>query len=137
MTNRGGIPIYNSTMRILNNKMYIFLDRIKFYARHGVDKQETIVGGIFILDLKMQIDFSRALETDDLEHTVSYAEVYEVVKKEMNVPSMLLEHAAGRIAGSLLEHFPEILAIELKLTKQNPPMGAETEGAGVILNVER
>ena len=117
--------------------MYIFLDRIEFYARHGVDKQETIVGGIFILDLKMQIDFSRALETDDLEHTVSYAEVYEVAKREMNIPSLLLEHAAGRIAGSLLEHFPEIRAIELKLTKQNPPMGADTEGAGVILNVER
>lgn len=124
-------------MHLKNDEMYLFLDRMKFYARHGVDQQETVVGGVFMLDMKLQIDFSQALVTDDLEHTVSYAAVYELAKKEMDIPSKLLEYAAGRIAGSLLNHFPKIQKIELKLSKQNPPMGADLEGAGVILTVER
>lgn len=45
------------------------------------------------------------MQTDNLEATLNYAEVYEVVKTEMGVPSRLLEHVAGRIRSGLLENF--------------------------------
>ena len=32
--------------------MYIYLEGAKFFAHHGVDPQETIVGANFIIDLK-------------------------------------------------------------------------------------
>lgn len=117
--------------------MFIFLDQVKFFARHGVAEQETVVGNTFIIDLKLEVDFSRAFQTDDLEHTVSYAGIYETVKQEMEIPSKLLEHVAGRIVRSLFGRFPEIGKIELKLTKQNPPMGADLLGAGVLLSCSR
>lgn len=118
-------------------EMYIFLDRVKFYSRHGVGEQETVVGGIFVLSLRLQVDFWRATESDELEYTVSYADVYAVVKQEMDIPSKLLEHVSGRIIKSLFSHFPAISKIELKLSKQNPPMGADLDGAGVIINCDR
>lgn len=121
----------------MQNQMYIFLDKVKLFARHGVAEQETVVGSMFIIDLKLKVDFSRALISDKLEYTVSYADVYETVKEEMEIPSKLLEHVAGRITRRLFNQFSEIERIELRLTKQNPPMGADSDGAGVILVCER
>lgn len=116
---------------------YIFLDNVKFYARHGVAEQETAVGNTFIVTLKLKVDFSRASRTDDLQYTVSYADVYEAVKKEMHIPSKLLEHVSERIVKRLFHEFPLIMEIDIKLTKQTPPMGAQLDGAGVRLHCIR
>lgn len=86
--------------------MYIRLDGLKFYARHGVFPQETRVGAEFTVDLCLRTDFSQAAEADALEGTVSYAEVFERVKAEMEIPSRLLEHVVYRIARRLLDDFP-------------------------------
>ena len=86
---------------------YIFLDRIRFFAHH------------------------------DVTATVSYAEVYETVKKEMEIPSKLLEHVGGRIVKRLFGDFPPIEDIELKLSKRNPPMGADIEAAGIEIHTSR
>ena len=39
--------------------MYIYLEGAKFFAHHGVDPQETIVGANFIIDLKLRTDFTQ------------------------------------------------------------------------------
>lgn len=113
--------------------MHINLDRIKFYAYHGVAPQETLVGNTFIVDLKLTVDFSRAMETDKLEYTVSYADVYSIVKDEMKIPSKLLEHVCARIVKRIFCEFSTVDEIEIKLSKQNPPMGADIESAGVSM----
>jgi dihydroneopterin aldolase len=46
-----------------------------------------------------------------------------------------LEHVAKRIADAVSETFPEATSIDLTLTKQNPPMGADCDGAGVELHL--
>lgn len=113
--------------------MYILLKDVKFYAYHGVDPQENTVGAVFIINLKLKTDFTCALQTDNLEGTVSYADVYDCVKDEMKNPSKLLEHVGGRIVKRLFRDFPTIESIELELVKQNPPMGADCQGAGILL----
>ena len=117
--------------------MYIFLSNVKFYARHGVGAQEKLVGNTFIVDLRLKLDFSGAIDSDDLNFTVSYADVYKVVKAEMKIPSLLLENVSGRIIKRLFEDFPTVEAIDLKLSKQNPPMGADIDCAGVEMHCER
>lgn len=118
-------------------EMYIFLDKVKFYAYHGVAPQETLVGNTFIIDLKLKVDFTQAAETDELEYTVSYADIYAAVKDEMQIPSKLLEHVCGRITRRLLHDFPSVEEIEIKLGKQNPPMGADICSAGVEMHCVR
>ena len=95
------------------------------------------MGATFILNIAIDTDFSKAMETDELEGTISYAEVYEVVKAEMAVPSKLLEHVAGRICNALLHRFPTAQAVHLEILKENPPMGADCAGAGVLVEVNR
>ena len=111
--------------------MYIHLQGIKLYAYHGVDPQETAVGAYFTIDLKLKTDFSRAAYTDELEGTVSYADIYVSVKEEMDMPSKLLEHVCQRIASRLFQDFPTIVGIDICLYKENPPMGACAQRIGV------
>ena len=52
--------------------MYIYLEGARFFAHHGVDPQETIVGANFIIDLRLRTDFTHAAQTDELKGTVRY-----------------------------------------------------------------
>ena len=109
----------------------IYLRNVRFHAFHGVLPQEGIVGNDYLVNLMLDYDFSSAMKTDDLQGTLNYAEVYQKVREEMAVPSKLLEHVAGRIAHRLFSDFPEIQKLQLSITKVNPPMGADSDGAGV------
>ena len=110
----------------------IELETMKFYACHGVSP-ETRVGNTYVVNLVLTAPLEKAVASDDLEDTINYAVVYEVVKREMAIPSKLLEHAAGRILAALKDTFPQLLAIELKLSKLNPPFGGDVYSASIIL----
>lgn len=116
-------------MKLMSSKIY--LRNVRFHAFHGVLPQEGIVGNDYLVNLVLDYDFSSAMKTDDLQGTLNYAEVYQKVREEMAVPSKLLEHVAGRIAHRLFSYFPEIQKLQLSITKVNPPMGADSDGAGV------
>ena len=113
---------------------YIEVKEARFYAFHGVLPQERRIGGWFTVTLRVGYDWSRAAETDDVADTLNYADLYALVKREMAVPSKLLEHVAGRMAEAIGRAFPQVTSIDLVLTKQNPPMGADCEGAGVEIH---
>lgn len=117
--------------------MYIQMEGMKFYAFHGVIPQENLVGSIFYLDLKLRTDFNQAAETDDLEGTVSYADIYTSIKDEMKIPSKLLEHVCQRIARRIFRDFPTVESIDIHLSKENPPMGASAKSIGVAVHYER
>ena len=67
--------------------------------------------------------------------TLNYATLYEMARQEMAIPSRLLEHVAGRIGQRVLSEWPEVTTIDLTLTKENPPMGADCDGASVELHL--
>lgn len=115
----------------------IFLRDVRLYARHGVMPQERTVGAEFAVSLSVAYDISRAIATDDVAHTLSYADLLSLVQREMAVPSNLLEHVAGRIARAVLATWPEADSVSIELTKLNPPMGALCGGAGVSLTMTR
>ena len=115
---------------------YVFLRNVRFHAFHGVMPQERQVGGDFLLSLRVGYPIDKAMESDDVADTLNYATLFDLAKREMDIPSQLLEHVAGRIAKAITTAFPEVTSIDLELTKQNPPMGADCEGAGVVLKLK-
>ena len=106
----------------------IELKEMRFYAYHGVMPQETKVGNNFVVNLILTAPLEQAVRSDELDDTINYAAVYEVVKEQMDIPSKLIEHAAGRILYALKA------AIELKLSKLNPPFGGDIHSASIILD---
>ena len=115
----------------------IRLHDMRFYAYHGVMEQERRVGGEYLVSLQVETDLSRAVNSDSVADTVNYAQLYEVVKREMAEPSQLLEHVAGRIGQRVLDHFPQVTALTVSVTKCNPPMGADCKGASVEMRIEK
>ena len=113
---------------------YIWLKGARFHAFHGVLPQERNVGGDFVIDLRVGYPMAQAMNTDQVGDTLNYASLYTLVAREMQQPSSLLEHVAGRIAEAIEKTFPQVLSIDLTLTKLNPPMGADCEGAGVEMH---
>lgn len=114
---------------------YILLENVKFYAFHGVLPQERKVGNDYQVSLRIGYDISRAMVSDDVNDTLNYAEVYQLLSQEMSVPSALLERVAGRIGDRLFRKFPAIQSIDLTIIKVNPPMGVDSEGAGVEVHL--
>ena len=115
---------------------YVFLKNVRFRAFHGVLPQERLVGGDFLLNLRVGYPIEKAMESDEVDDTLNYATLFDLVRQEMNKPSQLLEHVAGRIVKTIMEVFPDVTSVDLELTKQNPPMGADSDGAGVVLRVK-
>ena len=114
---------------------YIYIRKLRFHAFHGVEAQERLTGNDYELSLRMQVDVSKAMTSDDVADTVNYAEVYALAKQEMATASNLLEHVAGRIGEAIISRWPAISTVEVDLIKLNPPMGGECRGAGVHLHL--
>lgn len=117
--------------------MNIHLEGLRIFAYHGVLPQENRVGAMYTINLKLTTDFLEASLTDDLTHTINYAEIYQAVKAEMSQPSKLLEHVIYRISERLFKDFPTITAIHISLYKENPPMEAECHHVGVEASYTR
>jgi dihydroneopterin aldolase len=115
----------------------IFLEQMRFYAYHGVMEQERLVGGYYLVTLTAEADLTAAVQSDDVADTVNYASLYALVEREMDIPSRLLEHVAGRIGRRVLEEFDRITALTVRVVKENPPMGADSRGAGVEVKFKR
>ena len=117
------------------NESYIYLDDLRFHAFHGVMPQERLTGNDYTIDIKIGYDVSLAMVSDNVDDTINYAEVYKIVDQEMGVPSQLLERVAYRIGDRLSRKFTSITSINIKLTKLNPPFGADCKGAGGELHL--
>lgn len=104
---------------------------MRLYAYHGVMEQEHVVGGEYEVSVWVNYDFQNAIDSDNLDDTISYADLCDIVKREMSIPSKLVEHVAGRIAKATIKTFPLVKKVKVRVAKVNPPMAADCSGAGV------
>lgn len=111
----------------------IALHKISLYAYHGCLEQERIVGNNYEIDIRVWIDASKAVESDDVADTINYASIYEIVKQEMMIPSNLLEHVAGRIIKSVKKEFSLIQMVEITIAKTPPPISGKIAAASVTI----
>lgn len=109
----------------------IILQDIKIYAYHGVLPEENLIGTWYLINAEIETDLWKAADSDKLADSVSYADINEIIHREMAIPSQLLEHVAGRIMQSICRDFPQISTLLLTVIKTNPPMRGECKGAGV------
>ncbi len=100
----------------------IMVRGLTFKACHGVLPAEKMIPQTFKVDLDLFLDLRAAGISDDLKDTVSYAEVYEQVRKIVETESYnLLEALAENIAASLLFCFP-LHGAEVTVYKPNAPI---------------
>jgi dihydroneopterin aldolase len=111
------------------------LKNMEFYAFHGCLEHEKSVGTQYIVSVSMQFDTEKAGETDDLQDTVNYQTVHNIVRAEMEKPANLIENVAWRIAKSLEKNIPMVKKWNIKLEKLNPPLSGRTESAVIEISL--
>ena len=116
-----------------NLRSRILIEDLKIYAYHGVLPEEKTIGTYYLVNAEVHADLRKAAQSDHLEDTINYAEINDIIHREMEISSLLLEGVIGRIIQKLEEKFPQITYIKIKLTKTNPPMQGEMKGVSVEL----
>lgn len=108
---------------------------MEFYAYHGCFEEEQKIGTWFNVDLSLEVDTSKAEKSDNLEDTVNYQSVYQVVKEQMMIPSHLLENVARRILDAVGKNFPAVSYAWVKVKKMNPPLGGVMDSVSVEIEM--
>ena len=115
----------------------IILENMEFYAHHGLMEHEKTIGNTFLVSLEMEVNTEKAGITDHLEDTINYALVYSAIRKQVEIPSNLIEHVAHRIADKLMNKFLRIQHLTLTLSKMNPSLEGKVEKVSIVIEKTR
>ena len=121
----------------ISNIGIIELEDMRFWAHHGCLEIERTEGNLFMVDFRGEIDLSKVLITGELEDTVNYGDIYDIVKKEMEIPSDLLESITGRIVTEIAAKFPEFKKFSVRVSKRRPPVDGPVAWSRVTLNYNK
>jgi dihydroneopterin aldolase len=114
-------------------KHIIEVNGIKIYAYHGCLPEEGKIGGHYRVDIHLHTDFSEAAETDDLDKTITYVTVNQIVREEMKIPSKLIEHVGQRIVTRLKSEISTLEKVMVKVIKLTPPINGDVENVAIII----
>jgi 7,8-dihydroneopterin aldolase/epimerase/oxygenase len=111
----------------------ILLAGMRFYGYHGVNPEERVLGQRFTVDVAMAVDLRRAGQSDELADTVSYSEVYRLVKQIVEgTPRNLIEAVAEEIAVDILKRDERVKRVTVTVHKTEVPLkGALLDAAAV------
>jgi 7,8-dihydroneopterin aldolase/epimerase/oxygenase len=116
----------------------IYVNRMEFYGYHGVFPEETRLGQRYAVDLSVSLDLKKAGETDELEHSVNYAELYQICKEIVEgKPYKLIEAVAETIAADILTRFALISEVTIKVIKPDPPIPGHYNSVAVEITRRR
>ncbi len=114
------------------------MTNIVFYAHHGVLKEEHTVGAKYEVDAELLFDFTDAAQNDDISKTVDYGAVYRKIRDALTQKKyFLIESVAYKIAQGLLDDFPLLDKVSIKVRKRNPPVDGICDYAEADYSVSR
>lgn len=113
----------------------ITLTGVTAVGYHGVFDFERRDGQPFVVDAVLHTDFTKAAETDDLQHTAHYGEVAELITRHIEgEPLNLIEGLAVRIAEGILANY-SVAAVDVTVHKPKAPI--EVPFGDVTVSVHR
>ena len=107
---------------------------IKSFGYHGVFESENITGQDFYVDVVLELDLTRASVSDDVSATVNYAEITDLVVKEITGERVaLIEKLAGRIAERIRSSYLQISSVSVTVHKPQAPVNAQVQDISVTI----
>jgi dihydroneopterin aldolase len=81
-------------------------------------------GGLFEIDTELICDVTEAEIEDRLTKTLDYEKLYAFIKDIVSGKKFyLIESLASRISKSIIENFPMVQKVTVKVRKPSPPLG--------------
>ena len=119
-------------------KTVLFIDNLEVFANHGLFEEENKLGQKFIFDIECELNYKKAMFSDEMTDSISYADIAEVVVKTATTNTFnLLERLAGEILKNIFTEFPQIENINLKINKPGAPIKYHFEKCGVEVKPSR
>jgi 7,8-dihydroneopterin aldolase/epimerase/oxygenase len=116
----------------------IYVNQMEFYGYHGVFPEENTLGQRFMVDLMVLVNLKKAGETDELEHSVNYGELFQVCKEIVEgIPYKLVEAVAEKIAEIVLRQFTLVSEVTIKVIKPDPPIPGHYRSVAVEITRRR
>uniref|UniRef100_A0A6M2F8X5 7,8-dihydroneopterin aldolase n=1 Tax=Populus davidiana TaxID=266767 RepID=A0A6M2F8X5_9ROSI len=110
----------------------LVLRGLMFHGFHGVKPEERTLGQKFLIDVDAWMDLQAAGKSDCLSDTISYTEIYRIVKEIVEGPPQnLLESVAQLIASTTLSKYPQISAVRVKVGKPHVAVRGPLDYLGV------
>lgn len=110
----------------------LILRGLMFHGFHGVKPEERTLGQKFLIDVDAWMDLQAAGKSDCLSDTISYTEIYRIVKEIVEGPPQnLLESVAQLIASTTLSKYPQISAVRVKVGKPHVAVPGPLDYLGV------
>ncbi len=101
----------------------ITLQNCAFFARHGVHDAEEFLGQRFFVDAVLDVEADRPLDDDDLEGTVDYGSVYQVIEAIITGKRRyLIEALALDVSKAICSRFPQVRRAHITVRKPNAPV---------------
>lgn len=117
--------------------MKIRLKNCSFYAYHGALDAEKELGQRFYIDVELMLDTPAAIEDDDLNNTVHYGEVYEIIGKTVVGDQYdLIETLAHFIGKNICENFAKVKHASVTVRKPNAPINGVFDYVEVCVDTE-
>ncbi len=98
----------------------IHLRNIILYGKHGVYKEEQLIDAPFELNIDCSLLPSSTVT--ELEHTINYELVFNIVKEIFATPHQLLEVLAKNITTAIKKEFATVWTVKINIYKLNPPI---------------
>ena len=119
-------------------KTVLFIDNLEVFANHGLFEEENKLGQKFIFDIECELNYKKAMFSDEMTDSISYADIVEVVVKTATTNTFnLLERLAGEILKNIFTEFSQIENINLKINKPGAPIKYHFEKCGVEVKTSR
>lgn len=116
----------------------IHIKRLKIFAHHGVFDFEREQGQVFYLSGTFYLDLQKSGQSDDLEDSVSYADISTFLATYLTENTFqLIEAAAEHAIWALFQRFPRIQKIHFAIDKPEAPLQEEFESVRVELERQR
>ena len=113
----------------------VHLHDLHFHSFHGIHAEEKILGNDYVVNLSAA--FPEAFEVIySIHDTVNYADLYNIIRERMNMPTPLLETVIMEIGDEIHREFPELRSINISIKKLQPPIEGIIGSAGVSWQTE-
>jgi dihydroneopterin aldolase len=117
--------------------MTIELQSLVLFGHHGYLEEEIRLGQRFLVDLWADVD-DDAASSDDMDETVDYRYLAALVREVFAGPErLLLEGLAGTVADGVLERFPLVKEVRVRVRKPDVVLDPPVEHAAVIVERKR
>lgn len=118
----------------------IHMRGMTFHGYHGVLPEEKTLGQKFVVDVTMSTCHLKAGASDDIEDTVDYARAFDIVRAEVEGRENardLIECVGERISRALLDEFPAVADVSVRVEKPHVAVVGVLHSLGVEVYRER